>query len=150
MVMSDLTPPLLYELGLNAALRDLVHKLEESYQVSVGIEDSGGEIPLSNSLRGLLFDSARELIMNALKHAGPCQIRVSLDSGNGLLTLRVKDNGKGFDPAVVFHEADHDNHGGFGMFSIRERLEGLDGSLEIMSAPGKGTTAVIHLPLDAC
>jgi PAS domain S-box-containing protein len=147
MAMSDLTPALLYELGLIPALNGFARNLQEKHGTQVTIEDDGQELSLPPELRGLLFESVRELVMNALKHAGPCEIRVFSSCRDGILTIRVTDNGKGFDPSS--EEPAVGSHGGFGTFSIRQRIEGLGGELEIESAPGKGTTATIRLPMES-
>jgi PAS domain S-box-containing protein len=144
-VMSDLTPALLYELGLVPALRELAQTLEAKHGVKVAVDDHEPEQRLPNPLRGLLFESARELVMNALKYAGPCDIRVALSRHDSGLAISVADNGKGFDPAAG---TPRDRKGGFGLFSIRQRLEGLGGKLEIQSAPGRGTTATITVPIE--
>lgn len=146
MVMSDLTPALLYELGLIPALHDLAHRLEAKHGTRITVEDDGQERDLSPPLRGFLFQSVRELIMNALKHADPREIHVALRDGEEGLTVSVADDGKGFAPATAKVQRDH--HGGFGLFNIRQRLEGLGGQLHIESAPGKGTTARITVPLE--
>jgi len=145
-VMTNLTPALLYELGLIPALKDLAHKLHGKHGKRMIVEDDGREIPLSRPLRGLLFESVRELVMNALKYAGSCEIHVAVSSHDGGLAIRVVDNGKGFDPAAN-DKLDH--KGGFGLFNIRQRLDGLRGRLEIESAPGKGTTATITIPVES-
>lgn len=145
MVMSDLTPSLLYELGLIPALTDLSHNVKSKYGRHVAVEDDGQDIPLSNSVRSLLFQAVRELVMNALKHAGPCGIRVEVTRGGSSVILKVKDTGKGFDPALM--TARHDHNGGFGMFNIRHRLESLGGQLSIESSPGHGTTVTIRVPV---
>lgn len=80
--------------------------------------------------------------MNAMKHAGPCQIaiRVILTDTNAM--VEVRDTGIGFDPATAnLFEADDD--GGFGLFNIRERVHSLGGQIDIESSPGLGTTARI-------
>ena len=145
--MSDLTPALLYELGLIPALNGFARKLEEQHGVPVTIEDDGQELSLPPELRGLLFESVRELIMNALKYAGPCEIRVFSSCRAAMLEIRVTDNGKGFDPSSEVPATG--SHGGFGTFSIRQRIEGLGGELDIASAPGKGTIATIRLPVES-
>jgi len=145
LVMSDLTPALLYELGLIPALNGFARQLAEKHGARVTIEDDGQERSLTPALRGLLFESVRELIMNAMKHAGPCEIRVDSRSLDGMLEIRVTDNGKGFDPSS--ERIASENHGGFGTFSIRQRIEGLGGDLQIASAPGKGTAATIRVPI---
>ena len=147
MVMSDLTPALLYELGLIPALNDLAQRLEAKHGARVVVEADGRETPVANALRGLLFESARELIVNALKHAGPCEIRVAVGCDEHDLILRVSDNGKGFVASGVAKPADR--QGGFGLLNLRQRVTGLGGRLEIVSTPGHGTTATIHVPMGA-
>lgn len=148
-LMEELVPPLLYEVGLYAALRDFAEKQAQSVGSRIQIVEDRSLEPMDEALRGLLFQSARELIMNAEKYAGPCEIRVSVSVAEGHVQLRVDDNGRGFDLAELDNtERDH-AEGGFGLFSIRERLDGLDGRLDIDSAPGKGTTATVRVPLAA-
>jgi PAS domain S-box-containing protein len=144
-VMSDLTPALLYEMGLGPALEALARKLEEKYGMPVLFKDNAQEISLPPEHRGMLFESVRELIMNALKHAGPCDIRVTLSCRNGQFIIRVEDNGTGFD--AVSGEAHRKSEDGFGLFSIRQRLYGLGGCLDIETTPGLGTKATIRIPM---
>ncbi len=144
-VMSDLTPALLYEMGLGPALEALARKLEEKYGMPVLFKDDAQEISLPPEHRGMLFESVRELIMNALKHAGPCDIRVTLSCRNGQFIIRVEDNGTGFD--AVSGEAHRKSEDGFGLFSIRQRLYGLGGCLDIETTPGLGTKATISIPM---
>lgn len=142
-VMSELAPPLLYELGLVPALADLAERLQDRHGVRIRVEPEQSSAPLDTALRGLLFQSARELILNALKHADPRSILVTVASRKGNLLITVEDDGKGFDPARAEQPA---SHGGFGLFSIRERIEGLGGRLDVRSSPGSGTKAVISVP----
>lgn len=144
-VMSELTPALLYELGLVPALNDLAWQLEKRHGTRVRVEADGEEPPLTRPLRGMLFESARELMTNALKYAGPCEIRTVVNGTRDELVVCVADNGAGFDPAAT--ERLSGNRSGFGLFNIRQRVEGLGGCLEIESAPGKGTRAIIRVPV---
>lgn len=145
MVMSDLTPALLYELGLVSALKDFAQRMEAKHAVRIVIETEGCEPSIANALRGLLFEAARELITNALKHAGSCEIRVTVGCNAHDLILRVSDNGQGIVPSSVPKAAGQ--QGGFGLLNIRQRMIGLGGRFEIDSEPGKGTTATITVPL---
>ncbi len=144
-VMSDLTPSLLYDLGLVPALRELADKIQQQHGVQVCVAEEGAAIAMAIPLRGLIFQSARELIMNALKHAGPRVVRVTVAGRKGEILIRVQDDGAGFDPDKL--ERRDPRQGGFGLFGIRLRIESLKGWLAIESAPGKGTTAVITLPV---
>jgi PAS domain S-box-containing protein len=143
--MSDLTPALLYELGLIPALQDLARQLAARHGTRIVVAVDGQEPPLPNPLRGLLFEAVRELIVNAIKHAGPGSIHVSARCRADELAIDVADDGSGFDPTAAL-QVEH--HGGFGLFNIRQRLEGLGGRLEIASAPGKGATMSIRVPLE--
>ncbi|MEI8242501.1 MAG: PAS domain S-box protein [bacterium] len=146
LVMSDLTPALLYELGLIPALHDLARQLEAKHGIKIRVESDEPATPVAPAQRGMLFESARELILNALKHAGPFAIRVAVRRSGRYLVIRVTDDGKGYDPAAV---GNTNQHGGFGLFSMRQRLEGLGGRIEIESAPGKGTSVTLHVPTQA-
>jgi PAS domain S-box-containing protein len=142
-VMSELTPALLYELGLVPALKELADTIRQRHGIQVHVEEEGEPRPTDEALRGLLFQSARELIMNALKHAGPCEIRVRVVHAAAGIRMRIQDNGRGFDPSR--QNGDDIQAGGFGLLNIRQRVESMGGRLEIESAPGQGTTALISL-----
>lgn len=147
LLMSDLAPPMLYELGLSAALEDLAARLSRQHGVAIEVGDGVGLPPsLDQALLGMLFQSVRELVVNALKHASASLIRIEIRRADDTLALSVQDNGAGFDPVGL------SNHGagllgGFGLFSIRERVEGLGGRLRIESQPGRGATFTIAVPL---
>ena len=145
-LMSDLAPPMLHELGLAPALEDLGERMGREHGVRVTVKSDSGTDALDQDLRGVLFQAARELMVNALKHAAPKLIAVSLRLDGGAVRVRVKDDGAGFDPPDA---SPHQGGiaGGFGLFSIRERLEGLGGRLEIESNPHRGTVATIIVPL---
>lgn len=144
-VMSDLTPALLYEMGLGPALEALTRRLEEKHGTPVLFKDTAQEVSLPPALRGMLFASARELIMNALKHAGPCDIRVALSCRSGQFVICVEDNGSGFN--ATSREVQRESQDGFGLFSIRQHLYGLGGCLDLETAPGLGTKATICIPM---
>jgi signal transduction histidine kinase len=85
--------------------------------------------------------------MNALKHAGECNVDVRVGGGDGMVRIEVQDDGCGFDlPAI---ESRFEHRASFGLFSIRERIGGLGGRLVIHSRPGEGTTATVTVPLTA-
>ncbi|MBN1672870.1 MAG: PAS domain S-box protein [Kiritimatiellae bacterium] len=144
-LMADLTPPLLYELGLGPALSEFAERMQRLHGTRIVVEEGGESGAMDNPLRGLLFQAARELVTNAVKHAGPCEIRVAVRNQPGQIRVQVEDNGRGFDPRTV-DATDNAASGGFGLFNVRERLERLGGRLEIRSAPGEGTCAVVTVP----
>ncbi|MFH0880404.1 MAG: PAS domain-containing protein [Lentisphaerota bacterium] len=146
-LMGELAPPLLYELGLVPALRDLAERLEKLHRIPIHVHDDGLAKPIDKKNCGSLFESARELILNALKHAGPCTINLYLSKDDGYFCICVEDSGAGFevpeDGRFAFHR-----QGGFGLFSVRERLDRIGGRLSITSQVGCGTKATIHALLD--
>lgn len=147
LVMSDLTPPMLYELGLVPALEDLIGTLHTKHGAQISLEADEIVKPADRVASSLLFDAARELIINAMKHAGPCAIHCTLRQRGADLQLVVMDNGFGFDAtASRYHE--EAGQKGFGLFNTRERIEGMGGQLEIHSKPGVGTVATITMPLE--
>jgi len=102
--------------------------------------------PVDEGMRFLLFESVRELLLNAAKHSGAAEAHVSMvRTAEGWTKIVVEDKGRGFDPAAV--QARHLSDGGFGLSSIRRRLVHMGGGLEIESAPGRGTRVILLSPL---
>lgn len=96
--------------------------------------------PLSEDQTTLLYQCVRELLFNVLKHAGTERAAVTMtDHGQGKLQIVVQDDGMGCDPIAVM-ESGSDK---FGLFSIRERMEAIDGWMELQSQPGAGTTVTL-------
>ncbi len=143
----ELSPPVLRYYGLGPALNWLGQWMLERHglKVEVLVDPDG---PMPTELQALLFQAARELLFNVVKHAKVDQAKVELkQEAGGLLRLRVSDRGAGFDPTSPAPEAR--TGGGFGLFSIRERLSFLEGYVEIQSAPGAGTCISLTVPLSA-
>jgi signal transduction histidine kinase len=98
-----------------------------------------GAIALPPSVEDELYRIAQEALNNALKHAAPTLVRVTIRAADKHVSLVVEDNGRGFDPQTAGSE------GGMGLVSIRERTEKLGGSSTVISRPGEGTTIRIDL-----
>lgn len=145
-MMNELVPTLLYEVGLGAALIYLSEQEHLADGTSIRVDDQLGKQTLPRSLNGLLFQSTRELLMNALKYAGPCEIEIQIRSSGNTVEVIVSDNGKGFSADKQDRRMETESSG-FGLFNIRERLEGLGGVLKIESSPGDGTRASVTVPL---
>ncbi len=139
----DLSPPMLYELGLAAALQAMVRRFNQDqagdYSLTVG-----GHGPEPDSTTAiLLYRITRELLINAAKHSGADRVAVSLENRATEVVLTVTDNGRGFKEDDVGPRDDL-RRGGFGLFSIRQRLGPLGGRLEIGN--GEGARIIITLP----
>ena len=141
----ELSPPVLYELGLVPALESLVEEVERRYNLRVHFLEDSRPKPVSEDLAVLLFRAVQELLVNVVKHANARKVRVTIVRDGDCIRIRVEDNGIGFDPAEI------DSHEGrarrFGLFSIRERLHHLGGHVEIESSPGRGTLVSLTAPL---
>ncbi len=135
----ELFPPALHGSGLPAALTWLAERTRNQYGLAVQVSAD----PLANSdrkdVRTLLFESVRELLFNAVKHAQVDRVTIdlSLDQDDAL-SITVADRGIGFDPAGLVDRG-KTGQAGWGLFSIRERLTLLGGRFDIESAPGQGT-----------
>lgn len=141
---AELSPPVLHEAGLNAGLEWLARWMRDKQHLHVDLEMDTME-PLAETTNILLFESVRELLLNVVKHSKTHSVRVCLRTAEGLLQLVVSDDGIGFDPKLLLQAGEFG--GGFGLFSITERLHLIGGRVEIDSAPGKGSRFVLHVPI---
>jgi signal transduction histidine kinase len=141
-LMVDLSPPVLYSLGLEAAVAEHIDQIARTHQLHVHLEADEDSDQYPEDLRVLLFQSIRELLFNVVKHADTDEARVTIVRDEAQVTVTIEDTGIGFDPAVTVHgPRDH-----FGLFSIRERLEFVGGMLSIQSSPGHGTRVIMTVP----
>ncbi|TWT77424.1 Oxygen sensor histidine kinase NreB [Posidoniimonas polymericola] len=145
---SELTPTVLDDLGLGPALEWLCRLNKERYGLDVTLS---GDLKIqapSEDLRGFLFQAARELLFNAVKHAAGAPVTVDVSRlDHGHIRLEVRDRGPGFDPRTL-DQVDLDA-GGFGLFHMRQRIEHYDGCMQIESQPGSGARFIITAPIEA-
>lgn len=137
-------PPVLYESGLAAALQWLCDQVADRHDITVELLDDAGEVSTSDDVNALLFDSVRELLFNVAKYAGVEHATVELSRGDERLRIVVADDGEGFEPNAIEVT---DSPGGFGLFSVRERLHALGGSMTVESSPGAGTRVTLVVAL---
>ncbi len=143
----QISPPILHDLGFIPAVQWLIDDLRERYHIEVRFEHDGQTPPLDERTRVILFRAVRELLINAAKHARVGEARLSIRREGGLLRIVVEDRGAGFE---VSRATGPDGGSGFGLFSIRERLDfQLGGNMEIDSRPGQGTKVVLEAPVAA-
>lgn len=139
----ELSPPVLHGEGLTAALRWLATQMEETHGLRVSVEATGDDTALAEERRMLVFQLVRELLFNVVKHAGVDEARVVVDAGPSGITVLVEDDGRGFGGPPT----ESVGPSGFGLVSLRQRLDPLGGGLTIVSAPGDGTRVTIELPM---
>lgn len=140
----DLSPPVLYELGLGAALEWLAERVQRRHGLAVHLV-SRPPVPLPVPVRVLAFQITRELLINVVKHARANLVLLRCGLRDGRLRIGVLDDGFGMDAEVALTAS----WGGFGLFSIRERLRTLDGTLSIQSHFGEGCSVSFTIPLPA-
>jgi PAS domain S-box-containing protein len=141
----ELYPPMLKDIGLEAALEWLAERIQERHGLHVCFEDDEQPKPSDENTRGLLFQAVHELLMNVIKHARATRAIVAVGRREEQVEIRVEDDGVGFDPDDVRIHVGQD--GGFGLFSLRERLDVIGGSFEMRSSPGAGSRAMLRAPL---
>lgn len=142
----ELSSPILHELGFEAAVAAwLAEKIEKKHDIVVEFKEDKKPKPLDDDIKALLFRNVRELLINVVKHSRATKVKVSIQRVGDQINIDIEDNGIGFIPADVTAKAVR--NGGFGLFSIQERLEELGGCLEIMSEPGHGCRVVMVAPL---
>jgi len=142
----DLSNPILYELGFEAAVAEwLNEQVRDKHGIATEFEDDGQSKPLDDDVRVLLFRNVRELLINCIKYANASKVKVRVRRIDGAIEVIVEDNGIGFDPAEARSMAARGAE--FGFFSIRERLEELGGHFEIESRPDAGCKATMTAPV---
>lgn len=138
----QLSPPTLYQLGLAPTLEAFAGQATRLHGVEVSFVCEDPEPPLPEDRRVLLYRATRELVINVIKHAEAKRARIVMQTFQNVLRIDVTDNGRGFRVDDASKRS-----GGFGLFSIRERLRSIGGRLVMRSKPGRGTWAVLTLPL---
>jgi len=141
----ELSPVILHELGLEVALSWLAEQTERQYKIAVAFKSDKKAMRLDDGLKIILYRSVHELLNNVVKHAWAQHVAVSIKRSNGQVQITVEDDGVGFDPTEL--EGIAATERGFGLFSIRERLHYLGGSILIESALYKGTRITLLVPL---
>ncbi|OBI67798.1 sensor histidine kinase [Mycobacterium sp. E796] len=141
--VTALHPQVLTEVGLTAALRELIraYELRDSFAVEADLEEVGR--PRSQSL---LYRAARELLANVYKHAQASTVRVRLAQKADAITLSVVDDGIGFDPAILDRCV---AQGHIGLASLAVRIDAMGGSMKVISTVGGGTRAQVTTPAAA-
>jgi two-component system, NarL family, nitrate/nitrite sensor histidine kinase NarX len=131
-------------LGFLPTLAELLHEFSEQHNLPVKLETDGAEqLRLAPASEVQVIRIVQEVLTNIRKHAQARHIRVSATRRDGRLRLSVEDDGRGFDPA----KAVGPNGLHFGLQGMRERAERLEGTLEIVTAPDKGTRVTVTLPV---
>ena len=143
MLAQSVHPRVLDDLGLVAALRKLGRDASSGTGVDVDVVAPAGIASLPRNVSAVLYRAAHEAVWNAVQHASPRHIHVTITMDSALVRLEVRDDGRGFD----YRSNGRQSHGS-GLIAMRDRLTVVEGSLEVRSAAGGGgTTIVASIPV---
>jgi signal transduction histidine kinase len=140
-LVAELRPPVLDQFGLETALRRQAEAFQADTGVDCQVEADLGR-PLLPELETVLYRVTQASLANVAKHANAAHVRISLGADDGLVRLRVSDDGVGFDPSQAPRLA---AEGHFGLAGMRERVEMVGGRFLVESRPGEGTTIGVEL-----
>lgn len=140
----EISPTSLYETDIAAGLERMADELKNFFGLHIKLETMGARIVLDRDSAAFIFRCAKELMINIAKHAGVKDAEVGISKYGDKVHMVVSDSGVGFNTDLLIEKPSL----GFGLFSIREHVEYMNGSLRIESAPGKGTKVMLILPLD--
>lgn len=143
-MISDMSPPGLYDLGLDAALQWLAAHMRAESGLTVLLDCRFDERRLRLDTRVLVFKLVRELLRNVVKHAGVTIAQVSVEEDADLLRVIVSDEGRGFEWQM---EMFGERSGRFGLWSVADRVRDVRGTFDVQTAVGSGSRFVMQIPL---
>ena len=141
----ELSPPVLYELGLAAAVEWLCEQFKQRTGIIVAVISDNSSVVISHELTVVVFQAVREMLINITKHAQASAVSLHWKTDHGSLSIIIEDNGVGFDVAALGGR--RASEGGFGLFSVRERL-GLLGAQLTIESTSSGTRVCLRAPLE--
>jgi signal transduction histidine kinase len=139
-IIAALGPAIVERMGLEAALRQLAARFAKARPVKLRMH-IGSLLPVSPAAAEAVYRVAQECLQNILRHSAPARVNLSCATADGKVSLRIVDDGAGFDAEAALRKP-----GSFGLAGMRERAVLLGGSLHVRSAPGKGASIRLQLP----
>ena len=147
---SDLRPTAIDDLGIFKAIEAYVAEWQERYGIRVDIQTFGRDNSLPADVAAVLYRLVQEGLTNVLKHANASKVSIVLEKKSEGLALVLEDDGIGFDPENVGRIASGGGRtSGLGLSGMKERVALLGGTIAVESAPGKGSTIFVQIPLEA-
>lgn len=144
LISRNLRPSELDDLGLNSALRTLCNDFKDRTGIKIKVSSEDFARNLSPNVEMTIYRIAQEALNNIEKHAHATAVRLSLKADeDAFITLKIRDNGFGFDPDTVRKSA----KGGWGLDNMRERASLYHGKVTLLSAPQKGTEVILTIPV---
>jgi two-component system sensor histidine kinase DegS len=143
-IIFNLRPMALDDLGLVPTLRKFVQDFEENTRIRSVFDTSGKERRLSSAMEAAMFRMVQEAYSNAFKHAQPTFVSLEMSFQENMVQLLIEDNGVGFHADLI--ESRVKTHSHFGLIGMRERVELLQGNIDIESVVDQGTKIRIQVP----
>ncbi|WP_373511549.1 sensor histidine kinase [Persicitalea sp.] len=144
-ITRDLVPTTLDQFGLVAGIEEFIHRMDDSYALSVHFHCEGEDIPRqSPKVELALYRIMQELVNNAIKHANCDEIVIGLHLRQGKIELQVTDNGKGFDATTV----EAGGQAGLGLRNIESRLSVINGEVDYQKLDIRGSSAKVQIPVE--
>ena len=145
----ELSTQSMNDIGLAAAISEwLEEKIEKRHGLKAecsGTFAKNHQKTLDENVQTLLFRSVRELLTNVVKHSRANKVAVHLGEQDNKISITIEDDGIGFDHDAL--KSKNGQKGGFGLFSIQERMTNMGGAFDIQSEPGKGCRVVLRVPV---
>ncbi|OEF99758.1 histidine kinase [Vulcanibacillus modesticaldus] len=141
-IIFDLRPMVLDDLGLIPTLRKFIPEVSKRERLPIELVITGRERRFPSGLEVAIFRLIQELINNVIKHANASQVLVNVECAESFVQVMIRDNGVGFIEDEVMRDKNH-----FGLIGIRERIQLLEGELDIKSILNQGTTVIFKIPV---
>jgi signal transduction histidine kinase len=142
-ISNNLSPHILNNFGLKKAMQYFINKINLSDSIKINFSSNLESDRFDSNTEVVLYRVICELINNTLKHAGASQIKISLEKQSDTIICQYRDNGKGFD----INKISISNDSGMGYSNMMTRISSLKGTFEMMAEKGKGTKAVMRVPV---
>ena len=143
----ELASPILYELGLEAALEDLIARFQGQHDINCVFSCKGKLDKLNDEGKVQVYQAVRELLNNIEKHAAANNVDITIwRSKNNMINVKITDDGKGFEvPEDGFRVS---RTRGYGLFNLSQRFTNLGGNMEVSSQPGSGSQILLSMPMN--
>ncbi|UAM97576.1 PAS domain S-box protein [Polaribacter litorisediminis] len=141
----ELSPPILYQLGLVDALDWFAEDTQEKYGIEFQFNSNVDRLNLDEFQSILIFRCVQEVVTNAIKYAEASLMTLEFIKEEEAILIFIKDNGNGFDTSIL--KKSSSSSSGFGLFAVQERVRNMKGDFTITSEINKGTTIKIYVPL---
>ncbi len=146
-VIFNLRPMALDDLGLIPTLRKFVHDFEEKTRIRTTFEVRGKELRLNSGMEAAIFRLVQEAFTNTMKHAHASYVSLDITFQTQMVKLVIQDNGQGFNKDLLSEKQKKHTH--FGLIGMQERVELLEGRMEVESTENVGTKIIFVIPTNA-